>query len=204
MRTLRISGRPRLAGLEWTAAVFAASLFLGGCDSSRLPPSAPSAPLAPAGPTSVPPQASQATNPSSASVTIEDPFAVVYSQGPATYGYGVRFLLRETSGRSGAAIIRVVVYGPSGSDEYDYGTEIFSLPSGSVGRNACYDASDDMRVPAHGELDTFYTEAAAKSLSYCAPGTGGNIAAPILHVVVTFRDDSGVVGSVGSAISTLR
>jgi hypothetical protein len=190
--------------LKWTAVVVAAGLFLGGCGSSRLPPSAPSAPSAPSGGTSFPAQAPQATNPSSASVTIEDPFAVVNSAGPGNYGYWVGFLLRETSDRSGATIVRVVVYGPSGSDEYDYGTEIFSLPSGSVGRNACYDASDKMRVPAHGELDTFYTEAGAKWLSYCAPGTGGKIAEPILHVIVAFRDDSGVVGSVVSPISTLR
>ena len=119
-------------------------------------------------------------------MTIEKPFAII-SQDGARFGYGVRFLLRETGGRSGATIDRIVVYGPSGSDETNPG---------------CW--RDSLRVPPEGELDTFYTDAGAAWLSYCGPGSGGHTGAPVLHIMVTFRDDNGVVGSVDAPIPTLR
>jgi hypothetical protein len=119
-------------------------------------------------------------------VTIDDPLAIVHNEG-SRFGYAARFLLRESGGTSGATIDRVVVYGPSGSDETDAG---------------CW--RDTLRVPAKGELDTFYTDLGADWLGYCGPGSGGYDATPSLYVVVTFRDDSGVVGSVGAPISNLR
>jgi hypothetical protein len=126
------------------------------------------------------------SNPSNALVTVDDPLAIVHNEG-SRFGYAARFLLRETGGMSGATIDRVVVYGPSGSDETGVG---------------CW--RDTLRVPAKGELDTFYTDAGANWLGYCGPGSGGYDATPSLYVVVTFRDDSGVVGSIGGQISTLR
>jgi hypothetical protein len=119
-------------------------------------------------------------------VTIDDAFAIVHNEG-SRFGYAVRFLLRETGGTSGATIDRIVVYGPSGSDETGV---------------KCW--RDTLRVPAAGELDTFYTDAGADWLLYCGPGSGGYDARPSLYVAVTFRDDSGGVGSVGAPISTLR
>jgi len=163
-------------------SVVTVGLFLVGCNSPSFPPTPSPIPESVATPTPVP----RPTNPSSALVTIENAFAIVSPDG-SRFGYGVRFLLRETGGRSGATIDRVVVYGPSGSDETDPG---------------CWRAS--LRVPPEGELDTFYTDAGAAWLSYCGPGSGGHTASPVLHIVVTFRDDKGVVGSVDAPIPTLR
>jgi hypothetical protein len=156
-----------------------------GCGSPTAPASIPESPV-PLQRTAVPPPPLPPSNRSNALVTIDDPFAIVHKDG-LHFGYGVRFLLRETGGTSGATIDRVVVYGPSGSDET--GVECWR---------------DTLRVPAKGELDTFYTDAGADRLLYCGPGSSGDDARPSLYVVVTFRDDSGVVGSVGAPISTLR
>src|SRR5436305_5444384 len=111
-----------------TQAALCVALILGGC---ALGCSAP--PMAPEG---VPPQLHAApalsSNPSNALVTIDDPFAIVDHQG-SRFGYAVRFLLRETGGASGATIDRVLVYGPSGSDEANVG---------------CW--QDTLRVPVNG------------------------------------------------------
>jgi hypothetical protein len=157
-------------------------VLIGGCSGS---------PSTPAGPTPVPfsptqPQPPPPSNPSSASVVIENPFAIVHSEG-SRFGYAVRFLLRETSGASGATIERIVIYGPFGSDE-----------TGPV----CW--KDQLRVPAGGALDTFYTDAGAQWLSYCGPGSGGTTASPALVAEVTFRDDRGVVGSMSVPVTSLR
>jgi hypothetical protein len=156
-------------------------VFLAGCNGPSPLPSTPS------GLTPGPPPAPAPQGPvSSASVTVENPFAIVRPIG-SKYGYAVRFLLRETSGASGATIERIVIHGPSGSDE--------AGPS-------CW--RDALRVPPKGELDTFYTDAGAASLSYCGPGAEGNTATPTLDAVVMFRDDNGVAGSVAFQIPTLR
>ena len=167
--------RVRLAG---KAAAVTVGVILVGCNSPSLPP-APSPIPQSATPQPPPP-------PSSAVVTIESPFAIVSPDG-ARFGYAVRFLLRETDGRSGATIERIVVTGPSGSDEAGPG---------------CW--RDSLRVPPKGELDTFYTDTGARWLGYCGPGSGGQTASPLLDVVVTYRDDNGVVASVGAPIRTLR
>ncbi|HUR22140.1 MAG TPA: hypothetical protein VMZ90_15090 [Vicinamibacterales bacterium] len=116
-------------------------------------------------------------------MSAEDSFAIVYNQG-ASFGYGVRFLLRETGGKSGARIDQVVVYGPSGSDETSAG---------------CW--RDLLRVPALGRLDTFYTDQGSDWLLYCGPGSGGTTASPALTVIVTFTDDFGVTGAIRFPVS---
>ena len=123
---------------------------------------------------------------SGASVAVENPFAIVRSQGSG-FGYAVRFMLRETSRASDATIERIVIYGPSGSDE--------TGPQ-------CW--RDRLRLPAGGELDTFYTDAGAQWLSYCGPGSGGTTASPRLEAEITFSDDRGVAGSVRIPITLLR
>ena len=170
------------------AAVLCLAVIAGsgalGCGSPAAPARIPQSPPSPQPTSTAPPV--PASNPSNAMVTIDDPFAIVFRDGPH-YGYRVRFLLRETGGASGAVIERVVVYGPSGSNETDAG---------------CWRGS--LRVPANGALDTFYTDAGADWLLYCAPGADGDVATPSLYVVVAFKDDNGVGGSVGVPVSTLR
>ena len=156
-----------------------------GCESPATPARISQSPPSLQG-TAIPTLPITPSNPSNALVTIDDPFAIVHNEGPR-FGYEVRFLLHETGGTSAATIDRIVVYGPSGSDETGVG---------------CW--RDTLRVVAKGELDTFYTDAGAAWLVYCGPGSGGYDARPSLYVVVTFRDDRGVVGSVGAPISALR
>ena len=136
--------------------------------------------------TQTPPKVPPVTNNSDASVTAEDSFAIVRPSGSG-FGYEVRFLLREISGRSGATINRIVVYGPTGTDETGAG---------------CW--REKLRVPPMGSLDTFHTEEGSNWLLYCGPGSAGTTASPVLHVIVTFTDDFGVAGSISFPIASLR
>jgi hypothetical protein len=167
-------------------AVIVGSWALGCSDSPTTPARIPQSPPPLQGAPIPTPPIPAPSNPSNALVTIDDPFAIVVKDG-SRFGYAARFLLRENGGASGATIDRIVVYGPSGSDETGVG---------------CW--RETLRVPANGQLDMFYTDAGAKWLLYCGPGSGGYDANPSLYVAVTFRDDRGVVGSVGAPISTLR
>ena len=159
----------------WTGLAIAVGLSLMGCSSPTQHSALTSPPAIPA-----------SNNPSNAAVALESAFAIVTSQG-GSFGYGVRFLLRETSGQSGATIDRIDVYGPSGADGTDVG---------------CWKQS--LRLDASGTLDTFHSDAGAEWLSYCAPGSGGSTASPSLHVAVSFRDDNGVPGLIVGAVTTLR
>ena len=144
----------------------------------------PAAPLAPTStPAPVPDPLDAKTD---ASVAIEDASAIVHQQG-SSFGYEVRFLLRESGRRSGATVQRIVVYGPAGSDATSPG---------------CW--QDSLRVPPGGVLDTFYTDAGRHWLAYCSPGSGGAVRTPSLTVVVTFADDGGRVGEARSTIDRLR
>jgi hypothetical protein len=124
-------------------------------------------------------------------VVIESAFAIVHRQPlgepPGYYGYELRFLLRETSGRSGATVERIVIYGPSGSDETGPG---------------CW--RDQLRVPPGGVLDTFHTDVGSLWLLYCGPGTGGFTATPSLMIRVTLKDDAGATSTVDQWIATFR
>ena len=101
------------------------------------------------------------------------------------FGYLTRFLLRETTGQSGATILGIVVAGPSGSDATGPGCWI-----------------DKLWVPPGGTLDTFYTDAGLDWLLYCAPGSGGRERNPQLRVRVTFIDDGGREGIVEAVTVT--
>ena len=161
------------------SAAVAASLLVVGCSGPAAPSSVTSSNTAP-----IP----EVTNRVSASLTAVDAFAVVHPESrESRWGYGVGFLLRETSGKSGARIDRIVVHGPSGSDATGPGCWL-----------------DTLRVPPLGSLDTFYTDEGARWLGYCGPGSGGTTASPSLLVTVTFTDDFGVSGSIDFPITTLR
>ena len=179
-----MADRDGAGGRSWTLG-FLLVLLTSACSGT------PAAPTPSANPTDNPATGfglpiPAVSNPSSAAVTGEDSFAVVRADG-SRFAYEVRFRLREISGKSGATVTGVVVYGPSGSDETN---------------PACW--RDSLRVPALGSLDTFYTDDGAHWLGYCGPGSGGNVASPSLHVIVTFTDDYGVTGSIGFPISSLR
>lgn len=126
------------------------------------------------------------TGPPVASLTIEDAWVSLRpASTPRTFWGEVRFLLRETSGESGATIREVLI--PGGSD-----------PAGP----ACWQG--DLRVPPGGTLDRFYTDAGLSSLGYCAPwalvvdaATGSH---PIV-VSVTFYDDGGRLGKVEGTVT---
>ena len=171
---MRPSSR-RLSTRSRAAVAVIAGVLLTGCNS----PVSPSLPPPGAPPASL-------DNPSNALVTIEGAFAYITPQS-AWFGYAPRFLLRETSGRSGATVEHIVVSHQSGAD--------------AAGPSCWRDA---LRVPAGGQLDTFHTEAGAGWLLYCAPGSGGPISRPELRVIVTFRDDNGIAGSVSARITDLR
>ena len=157
------------------------------CGKTPLTPSSTPTPTpSPRPSTNTPPQIPPVANSSSATIEAVDPFAIVHRAG-SWFGYGVRFLLRETGGRSGATITRIVVYGPSGSDETGPG---------------CWQTP--LRVPPLGTLDTFHTDEGANWLLYCGPGSGGTTASPSLYVIVTFADDVGSSGSIGFPIASFR
>ena len=152
------------------------------------------------------PKAPEAPDTSSAlsSVVIEDPFAI---RGPswtcpgggqpcqpgAGYIYEVRLLLRESSGRSGATIKSIDVSNPNPAPG---GT-------GSQGTGeSCW--VDTQRAPPGGTLDTFYTDAGSRWLSYCYVGIDGPAVVSSLKVDVRFQDDDGHAGSVAAVVSSFR
>ena len=176
----------RIAGRGWTLGSLLVILTTA-CSGSPVPPTpTPTPTTTPSAGTSTPPGIPPVTNPSSAVVAAEDPFAIGHRDG-SVFGFAVRFLLRETGGKSGATITRIVVYGPDGSDQTG---------------QACWGPA--LRVPPLGSLDTFYTDEGANWLLYCGPGIADKTAAPLLYVIVTFTDDFGVSGSMGFSIASFR
>jgi len=173
------------AGLPSLAAFLLSLAFFAGCGA----PTAPTPPSAPRLFESPPPQVPTPTPSSSAaSVVIEDAWATVRrpTATDRNYGFGTRFLLRETSGKSGATILSVVVSSPNGSDETGPGCWLETL-----------------RVPPGATLDIFYTDEGARWLVYCAPGTGERTAVSQVGLIVSFADDEGRRGSV-QAVAIVR
>jgi hypothetical protein len=110
--------------------------------------------------------------PSRAVLVIEDPFVITY---PVRGGFSTetRFLLRETTGNSGATILNVLAGdGRGGGDNTGPG---------------CWGKA--LRVPPGGMLDTFYTDEGSNWLSYCGLWGG-------TFVTVRFADDDGRIGTV--------
>ena len=153
--------------------VFAATACGSPVSPTPTPARAPGT-AAPATPTPAP-----AT---SAALLIEQLSIRVHPQTQGQFGYEPRFLLREASGNSGATIQNIAVVAPNGNTDN----------AGPL----CW--RETIRVPPEEVLDTFFTDAGANYLSYCAPGSGGHSATPDLLVVVTFIDDEGHSGAVQS------
>jgi hypothetical protein len=166
-----------------TCAAFVASVGLfSGCDDRPMPP-APSS-------LQTPPPSVVAPMPNTSAVLLIEQLSIrVHPQTQGDkFGYEPRFQLREASGYSGATIQNVAVVAPNGGSDN-------TGPS-------CW--RDTLRVPPGGVLDTFFSDAGASWLSYCAVWSGGNSETPDLLVVVTFIDDEGHVGSVQSRATAVR
>ena len=163
----------------FTCATFVAAGWFSACSD----PSRPAAPSSLAPP---PPAVAPTTN---ASLVIERLSIRVYPQTQGDkFGYEPRFQLREASGNSGATIQNVAIVAANGGSDN-------TGPS-------CW--QDTLRVAPGAVLDTFYSDAGARWLSYCAPWSGGNSETPDLRVVVTFSDDEGHVGSVQSRATVVQ
>ena len=173
------------------SAAVLTSTFAAGCSEGS--PSSPAPPTSTVAPSPLPPVPENPSSPQSpealAFVVIEDAFAIVHPQQGGRFGYEARFLLRETSGRGGATVYRVVVFGPTASDVNPTGVECWR---------------DRVRVPPGGSLDTFHSDAGATWLAYCGAGSGGTTATPTLAVQVFFRDDEGRAASIYTKITSLR
>ena len=157
-----------------------------GCGTA---PSAPSRTIQPTAPTEIPPSSLILPAPVSttaASLAIEAPSVTIFPDGPNYFGYGVRFRLTETGGKSGATIQNVFVGFTDGGGDH-------TGPS-------CW--RDTIRVPAGATLDTFYTNEGLDWLAYCAPHSGGYSQTPDLHVFVSFTDDYGGSGTI-RAVATV-
>ena len=111
----------------------------------------------------------------SAVLAIEDPFVIVRSSRlSARFEVEVRFLLRETGGKSGATIRSIFLGDGRGGGEMRDGI-----------------CTDGLRVPAGGVLHTFYTDEGFESLGYCST-YWGTISTPTFNdPVIGDRDVRG-------------
>src|SRR5262249_15685478 len=166
--------------------VFIAVLQISaGCSGSPTPAAPSQVSLPSPTPPSRPP-ATPAETTAAQLVIEQQSMKVVYPAVNGYFQYELRFLLRETTGKSGATIENLLVGdGRGGGDNTG---------------PACW--RETLRVPPGGTLDTFYTEAGWKWLGYC--GIFPNFRTenpPMLYVVVTFKDDDGRTGSITGAVS---
>jgi hypothetical protein len=170
-----------------------------GCGA---PPVAPTPPLVPVSSDPPSPPTAPVSSTSAAALSIEDAFAIGGTDwtcsrdgcqpGPG-YLYGVRFLLREVAGNSGATIKTIVVRNPS--------QRIGGTSSQETGE-ACW--VDLVRVPPGGTLDRFHNDAGSAWLSYCYVGIDGAPGIPSLDLEVHFVDDMQGRGSVSTTITRFR
>ena len=171
--------------------VFATNLAVG-CDSA---PQSPTSPFSGApSPTPTPAPTAPASSASLASLAIEDAFAIANVVN-GRYVYEVRFLLRETGGKSGATVKETVVINPN------------VLPSGYSTYSQAQGEScwiEELRVPPGGMLDIFYTDAGSKWLSYCWVGVDAPPNVPNLRLEVHFKDDGGPRGLAVATISRFQ
>jgi hypothetical protein len=166
---------PKKANPLFAVVTSAGLLLCAGCGDAPLAPS--SLPVV-APPTSVPAPAPPTLPPlPSSTLAIEEISVTVHPPGKQgwTFGYEPRFQLRETSGKSGATLVKVEI-------SSDAGTEVTG-PS-------CW--GEMLRVPPGGTLDTFYSDVGARWLGYCGVWGGGRTQTPTVVITVTFTDDDGL------------
>jgi hypothetical protein len=165
-------------------AVLSLAVVTAACSDNPVAP-APSQP-----PSQPPPFPSpRPPGPTSASLLIEDFSVIVKRSLPGgravedgRFSLEVRFLLKETSGNSGANVESFFLGDQSGGGAWFAGSCLKGL-----------------RVPAGGVYDTLNTDEGYASWSYCAP-YWGVVSAPVkempIFLTVNFVDDDGHPGSV--------
>jgi hypothetical protein len=175
-----------------------------GCGSPPLAPTPPPRPFVPPpAPVPAPAPAPAPAAPASASLAIENAYGIG-GGGPActrdgcsphaSYGYEIRFVLRELTGTSGATIKRVVVRNTAQVTNGTYSDET---------GEACW--KDPLRVPPGGTLDTFFTDAGVAWLSYCFVGIDTLPGRePQLELDVHFVDDAQRSGFVTKVVTSYR
>src|SRR5262245_24443857 len=172
MRFGAMTGRPTSA-----PAVLAFMLAVtAGCGSPL--PTGPSdvgaTPTSPAEPTT------PATTASRAVLAIEDAFAIGWPwKDHDSLVYEVRFLLRELGGRSGATPKSIAVSNPN--------LRPGEHTSKQDQSESCW--LTELRMPPGGMLDTFYTDAGSRWLSYCSVGIDALTGVVELGLAVRFQDE---------------
>lgn len=101
------------------------------------------------------------------------------------YSYVPRFLIRETSGHSGAELRKIGVASVNSADD---GTG-----------ESC--SMDEFRVQPGGTLDAFFTDEALRRLSYCGPAAVSDTPLDRIRLTVTYQDDNGRSGWVQQEVS---
>src|SRR5262249_10364038 len=150
------------------------------CDNASSPSAPPHVPpVAPASPPAPQPAASLAIEHTSLIVRPCPPGC-----GTDAFLYEPRFQLRETRGMSCATLQNLFV---GAMDE-----------GGDITGRGCWGSA--LRVPPGSVLDTFYSDEGWKWLGYCGVWGSGKSAAGTVRVVVTFADDSGIIGRVAADV----
>ena len=104
---------------------------------------------------------------------------------PNGYAYSVKFLLVETTGKSGATITNIRTSDGRNSDNTGY---------------LCW--RDPIRVEPGGTLDAF--DSGWEALLYCAPGFGSSVPVPSMSVLVDYVDDDGRAGNVAATVAVTK
>jgi hypothetical protein len=142
----------------------------------------------PNSPTTPPPAPAPAnTGVSAAILAISNLRAIEIPPRPndSYYSYPVKFLLTETTGKSGATITEVRI--SSGSDTEILGPLCWRTP---------------IHVAPGGTLDTF--DAGWDSLAYCAPAIGSRTNVSSLSVLIRYVDDEGGLGTLMATAAVTR
>jgi hypothetical protein len=172
-----------------TAIVFVALLTaVAACgDRAEVPNASPPAPsvLPPSPPLPPAPAPPSAPGLSSAVLVISNFRATETPASPNGYAYSVKFLLVETTGKTGAIITNIRTSDGRDSDNTGY---------------LCW--RDPIRVEPGGTLDTF--DAGWEALVYCAPAFWSSAPVLSMSVLVSYVDDDGRAGSVAATVNVTR
>lgn len=159
----------RVVGIFLTVVMVGAWIAASGCSS----PVSPRLPSPDQFPSSNPPVPSPAL-PALSVLEISRLTVTDLPPDSGGFSYDVRFLLTETSGRTGATI-----------------QNIASIVGGDTDNTgpACWRVA--IRVEPGSTLDLFE----GNRLGYCAPSPFSRVEASVVSVVVTFTDDEGGIGT---------
>ena len=168
-------------------AVVVGVLFIGCSQPTSPTVSSP-------GPSIVPSPAPTPPAPGATSVLAVSRFTVTVvppAKPGDAFGYSEKFVLTETSGKSGATVQRIA----SSTDTDNGNTEIIDA--------ACW--RNTIRVEPGGTLNVFEVgRDSLGDLSYCAPFVASRTEASHVSIVVTFTDDDGRSGTVRATATVTR